>query len=223
MSTIAPPLPPRTPPAAIAPAVPAGPPVSGPLSEAHLRELAAADRRGAAIRRAGGVALFNGCAAATFAGGCLLWAIGSLLFGEWDVPGLVVGVGLAIAARNEFRGRRLLRRFEPRGPRLLGWNQIGLMVLVIGYCAYQVGVAVFGSNPYAEAIATEPMLAGSLGPLGDLYKTLAIAVYGAVAVGTALLQSLGAAYYFTRGRPMRAYLRETPDWVVRLRRHSMGA
>ena len=215
MSTIVPPSPPAAP-AVLQPAPPMPPPVAGtdagPLSPAHLQELAAADRRAAAIRRAGGVALFNGCAAAIVAGAGLLWAIGSLLFGEWDVPGLVVSVGLAVTARNEFRG-----------PRLLGWNQLGLMALIVGYCAYQIAVAAFGRNPYADAIAAEPMLTGSLGPLGELYKTLSIGLYGAVAAGAGLLQGLGAAYYFTRRRHVLAYLRETPDWVVQLQRHSAGA
>ena len=207
---------------------PAGPPViprsaAGPLSPEHLAELAQADQRARKVRKAGGVAMFNGCTVAFFAGGCLLFAAISPLFGELDVEALVMAAGLGVVAWNEFRGRRLIRRFDPRACRLLAWNQLGLMALVIGYCAWQIAGAVFGPHPYADAMAKEPMLAPTLGPIGDLYKTLTIALYGAVIAGTIVFQGLNAAYYFTRRKHVLAYLDETPRWVVEIQRCSSGA
>ena len=68
------------------------------------------------------------------------------LFGEFDVIGMVMGVGLALLAWNEFRGRAMLRRFELRGCGVLGRNQLGLMALVISYAAWMLGQALWGPN-----------------------------------------------------------------------------
>jgi len=197
-------------------------PADGPLSPEHLAELARAEQRARKVRKAGGVAMFNGCTIAFFAGGCLLFAAISPLFGELDVEALIMAAGLGVVAWNEFRGRRLIRRFDPRACRLLGWNQLGLMALLIGYCAWQIARALFGANPYADAISKEPMLGSTLGPIGDLYETLTIAVYGAVIAGTIVFQGLNALYYFTRRKHVLAYLNETPPWVVDLQRASTG-
>ncbi|MGB2820080.1 MAG: hypothetical protein WBF17_03805 [Phycisphaerae bacterium] len=196
---------------------------AGPLSPEHLAELAQADRRARKVRKAGGMAMFNGCTVAFFAGGCLLFAAISPLFGEVDVEALVMAAGLGVVAWNEFRGRRLIRRFDTRACRLLGWNQLGLMALLIGYCAWQIAGALFGPSPYADAMAREPMLASTLGPIGNLHKMLTIAIYGGVIAGTIVFQGLNAVYYFTRRKLLLAYLNETPPWVVEIQRCSSGA
>ena len=215
-------IPPTVLPPAPAPLPPvAADPVGGPLLPEHLQQLAQANQRAAKLRKAGGVALFNAVTVGIFAGASLLFALVSPLFGEWDLLALAMGLGFAAVAWNEFRGRKLIRGFDPRGPGVLGWNQLGLMGLLIGYCAWQIAKAWFGPNPYAEAIERGPMLASTLGPLGDLYKTLTIVVYGAVIAGTVLFQGLNALYYFTRRKHLVAYLDETPPWVVQLQRHSL--
>jgi xanthosine utilization system XapX-like protein len=197
-------------------------PASGPLSQEHLAELARAEQRARKVRKAGGVAMFNGCTVGFFAAASLLFAAVSPLFGELDIEALIMAAGLGVVAWNEFRGRRLIRRLDLRACPLLGWNQLGLMALLIGYCAWQIARALFGANPYADAISREPMLASMLGPLGDLYKTLTVAAYAAVIVGTAVFQGLNALYYFTRRKHLLAYLNETPPWVVDLQRASTG-
>lgn len=192
----------------------------GPLTQEHLRQLEQANRRAARIRKAAGVAAFNGWTIGFFAAGALLVAMVALPMGEIDGLSWVMAVGLGIVARNEFRGRGLLRRLDSHGPRLLGWNQLGLMVLLIAYCGWQIAAALLGPNPYAEAIAREPMLEPMLGNIGKLYANLTIAVYGGMIVGTLLFQGLTARYYFTRGKHLRAYLAETPEWVLQVQRRS---
>ena len=201
----------------------AGQPPAAVLSPEQLDQLAQAALRAKKVLKAGGVAMFNGCTAAFFAGCCLLFVGISALLGEVDAAGLVMGVALGLVAYHEFKGRRLLRRFDLRGPRLLGWNQVCLMVLLMGYCGWQIANACLRANPYTEAMEREPMLADTLGPIGELYLMLTLAVYGGVIVGTAVFQGLNAAYYFTRGRHLRAYLDETPDWIVEIQRRSAGA
>lgn len=211
------------------PAPPALPPpgpvaASGdrPLSPENLRQIEQANIRAKKIRKAGGVATFNGITLACFAGFSALFAIGSLLFGESYVVGTLMTGGLGLAAFNEFKGRRLLGGFDRRAPRLLGWNQLYLMALLIGYCTWMIADAYFGTSPYDDAIAAEPMLADMLGQWGDLELQLTLAVYGGVIAGTIVFQGLNAVYYFTRAKHLRAYLDETPDWVVDVQRRTAG-
>lgn len=205
----------------------AAPAPAGPLTAENLRQLAEADLRAKKLRSAGGVAMFNGIAIAIFSGFSLLCGLVELALDRFDISKLdwltfVMGIGLGVIAWNEFRGRRRLRQFDPRGPRVLGWNQIGLLGLIVAYSAWMMGVALLGPNPYAEIIRQEPLAANMLGNLGDLYTNISIAVYGALILGTLLFQGINALYYFTRASLLRRYLAETPAWVVELQRCQAG-
>ncbi len=164
----------------------------------------------------------NGCILAVFAGGSFLFVVAGALFGEFDVIGMVMGVGLALLAWNEFRGRAMLRRFELRGCGVLGWNQLGLMALVISYAAWMLGQALWGPNPYEEAMTRETMLTGPLGSIGQLYKTISLAVYGGLIAGTVIFQGINSLYYFTRRKHVKAYLCETPEWLVELHQRDVA-
>ncbi|HUS47628.1 MAG TPA: hypothetical protein VM098_05885, partial [Phycisphaerae bacterium] len=160
----------------------AGP--AAPLTPEHLSQLAQARLRAKKIRKAAAVAMTNGCILAVFSGGSFVFVAVGAMFGELDVTGLVMGVGLALVAWNEFRGRAMLRRYDVRACRVLGWNQLGLMALVIGYAAWMLGHAQWGSNPYAEAMPGETALSGPLGSMEQLYKTISLAIYGGLIAGT---------------------------------------
>ncbi len=103
----------------------------GPLSAAHLRELASARDRAKSIRKAARVAAFNGW---TTAGIAAL----SLPFVLYDPSSLILTVGLSIIAYNEFRGRKRLLKFDPTAATLLGWNQLGLLAMIIVYCLWSL-------------------------------------------------------------------------------------
>ncbi len=141
------------------------------------------------------VAAFNG------------WAIGisaalSLLFALASWTALAVGSGLAIVAWNELRGRKLLLRFDPRGPRLLGWNQLGLMGLVIAYSLWSIYI---GLTDATELDALLKELEPMTGSIGDLRTTVTFVVYGGVIISTIIYQGLNALYYFTRTKHLPAY------------------
>jgi len=192
-----------------------------------MRLIAEAELRGRKLRRAATVALLSGIALATFAGLSVLWTLGELAMdrfaiGLLDWQTLVIAAALGVAAWNEFRGRRMLRQFDPRGPRVLGFNQVGLGALLVVYALWMIAAVLLGPNPYAEIIAREPRAAGMLGGIGDLYRKLAIASYGAMIVATMLCQGLTAAYYFSRGAVLKQYLCETPAWLVELQRTTGG-
>jgi len=200
----------------------ASPSKAAPLTPEHMEQLARARLREKKIRRATAVAMVNGCILTVFSGCSFLFSAVGALFGGIDFVGLIMGVGLAVVAWNEFRGRGMLLRLEPRGCRVLGWNQLGLMVLVIGYAAWMLGRALWAPRPYAEAMVGEAALAGPLGAVDELYEMISIAIYGGLIVGTMIFQGINSLYYFTRRRHVEAYLRGTPEWIVELRRREAG-
>ena len=176
-----------------------------PLTLEQRLELSEANERARKFLGAARVATFNGWTIGVFA------AIG-LLFGIFSVTALVMGIGMGVVARNEFRGRTLLRQFDPLGPRLLGRNQLGFMGLIIVYCLWSMYQTV--SNPISEIAGLEAIAES----YGDLIKNATLAVYGVVIFVTALVQGLNARYYFARTQRVEDYLEETPSWVVEIQR-----
>lgn len=180
----------------------------GPLTAEQRQEFADAGRRASGLAFAGKIATLNG------------WSIGgfaaiTLVFGLFSLTALILGVGMAVVARNEFRGRALLRSFDPAGPRLLGLNQLGFMALIVLYCCWSIYQALYGSGLQLGQFA---QLEQILGDAEDLVTTLTLTLYGGVIVATVLFQGLNARYYWTRGRIIEEYLRDTPAWVVELHR-----
>jgi hypothetical protein len=181
----------------------------GPFADEHRHELALANERAKRIRKAAGVAAFNGWAAGIF-------AVCSAPFALFSIAGLVVTVGLSIVAYNEFRGRHRLLRFDSSSPALLGWNQIGLMTLIVVYCLWMLFVGLTGAGPFAAEIGANPELAearSTLDQFDGLYKALVVAFYGTVMALSVIFQGLNALYYFTRRKYVEAYVQETPEWV----------
>jgi hypothetical protein len=106
---------------------PPGEPDANPLSPDQLQALASARRRARKLSRTAGVARFSGWTMAIFAA---LTVAGSLC---GDVGALLVGIGLGVIAYHELRGAQLLRQFDQRGPRRLGYNQLALAGLLVAY------------------------------------------------------------------------------------------
>ena len=128
----------------------------------------------------------------------------------------MVFLALVGVAAVEFRGRSLLRRLEPSGPRLLAFNEILFGALIVGYCAWSLYSSLTGPNPYAEYIAAEPSLGTMLGDVDQLHRAVAWAVYGGTAVLTVPYQGCMAWYHFTRGKHLREYVEQTPQWVTKM-------
>jgi hypothetical protein len=143
-----------------------------------------------------------------------IWTIGSfavltILFGIFSLTALVLGIGLAVVTWYEYKGRELLRRFDPAGPRLLGRNQLGLMVLIIVYALWSMYLARTHPDP---GLAQMDQILG--GDTAGLVADLTVLVYLGVIAGTALFQGLLVRYYFKRIPMVEAYVRDTPDWVL---------
>lgn len=197
------------------PAMPATllPPVTDPpLSELHHRALAAARKRAEPVLRAARVASFNAWTTA-------ILTVASAPFALFSLAGLGIFVGLALVAWNEFRGRRLLLKFEPSGATLLGWNQLGLLALITTYCLWAIYANLWGSESIEDQLNANPELRaafGSLDGLTQLIQPIVLAFYGLVIALSAVFQGGNALYYFTRRKYVAKYVDETPAWVIDL-------
>jgi hypothetical protein len=185
-----------------------------PLSDSHHRELALAAQRSRSIQSAARVANFNAWTTA------ILAAL-SAPFALFSLAGIVVFVGLAVVAWNEFRGRRRMLDYDPAGASILGWNQVGLLALISVYCLWAIYSNLWGSGSIESQWRANPQLGaafGSLGGMSELVKPIILAFYGTVIALTAIFQGGNALYYFTRRKYLETYVRETPAWVIDLQR-----
>jgi len=176
------------------------------LSPEQRRTLEEARTRARKILSAGKVAAFN---AWTIGG----FAVLTILFGLRNPAVLALGIGMGVVARNEFRGRTMLRRFEAAGARLLGRNQLGLMGLIVAYCLWCI-YRVQTQPPDPEMQQLQDLA----GVGADLIRQLSLVLYGCVILATGLFQGLNARYYFKRMGMVETYLAETPPWVVDFQR-----
>lgn len=175
------------------------------LTPEQLATVEEARERAAPIHRAARVAAFNAWTLGIF-------AVLTALFGPTSPLLLALAMGMGLVARNEWRGRALLRRFDPAGPELLVRNQIGLLVLAVAYCAWQlVSIRVNADPQWAvlqELLGLEP---------GYIEGLMTTGYVAAILVAT-LFIGLNARYYHRRGPMIAAWLATTPDWVVGLLR-----
>jgi hypothetical protein len=197
-------------PASMPPPLPPAVVQRDPLSPADFEDLAQAGKRAAVLNRAIRIAHFNA------------WTLGilgglSILIGIFDLESLVMGIALVALAFNESRGQTLLQRFDLKGPRVLGWNQVGLMLLLVAYGAWKLIAFKTSANPYEKEIAATPELGHMLGPIVQMYGTISNWLYGSLIAIAVLYQGGNALYYFSREKHLQAYLRETPAWVIKLR------
>lgn len=176
------------------------------LSPEQRKALERARERARVFLKAGRVAAFN------------VWTLGvfatfTLLFGVTSPTALLLGGALATVAFFEHRGRIRLREFDPAGPRLLARNQLTLMAVIVVYALWRLWKTQTAPDPALQQM--DDLLGGDTAGLVQELTTL---VYVAVIALTVLFQGLMARYYKARVNMVRAYLQETPDWVVELQR-----
>lgn len=190
-----------------------------PLTAAHRLELTRARDRAKSIRKAAAVAAFNGWSSA-------IVAALSAPFAFFSLSGLVLTVGFAIIAYNEFRGRKRLLSFNPSAATLLGWNQLGLLAMLVVYCLW----TMYGSYNNTGAMTAElkgyadlDAALGTAGGFEGLYKQIVVWFYGGVIALSVLFQGGNALYYFTRRRHIEEFVAETPEWVRDVQRGTLPA
>ena len=184
---------------------------AGGCTPAQLEAISHARRQGRKITRAAGVAAFSGWTMAFF-------AFITLLTGLFSIVSLLLGVGLAVVAYFELRGSRRLRGLDDAAPFQLGFNQLGLGVLVILYCSWGIWHAVAGPSPYESYLAAGGDTAELVKPIDQMNRAILSAFYAMLLCISVIAQGCTAWYYFTRRRHMTAYLKNTPDWVIEMLR-----
>src|SRR5688572_15560261 len=123
------------------PAAPSSAPERSPLSEDHLRQLAAANFALRKIRRVASIARFDGWTVAVFA------AL-TALFGLTQPITLLIALVMAAIAAVELRGADKLQRLDLTAPRTLAINQLALAVLLILYAASRIYAELTGPGIY---------------------------------------------------------------------------
>ncbi|MFG0329281.1 MAG: hypothetical protein ACF8PN_05215 [Phycisphaerales bacterium] len=186
-----------------------------PLSPEQRATLREGERRSRQVLRACKIATFN---AWTLAIAAALTAPSAV----FSVGGAVVTAALVATCWNEFRGRKLLRRFEVAGARTLGWNQVILLALVLVYCGWKSYEAAYGPPPMASVVEAglDPSLVSDV---EHIARTLTVAVFVTVAFLSVIIQGLNAWYYFSRGSVVERYRRDTPGWILDLQRDRLGS
>jgi hypothetical protein len=188
---------------------------AAPPSPEHLRELELARTRSKKIRRAAGVAAFNGWTVGAFA------AL-SLMIGLFSLTSLLIGVALAVVAWNEFAGAKMLRRLDTRAPRRLALGQLGLCGVLITYALWSIYSFQTGPSPYEAALAAGGQATAIVGSIQQFEQAVTYAVYGGLIIGSILFQGGTAWYYSSREKYIRAYIAETPSWITELERAGAG-
>ncbi|HEY3393828.1 MAG TPA: hypothetical protein VGK58_14045 [Lacipirellulaceae bacterium] len=181
----------------------------GPLTAEHHRELALARQRSKSIRKAARVAGFNGWATA-------IVAALSAPFALFSLSGALVFIAVSVVAYNEFRGRKRLLQFDQRAAAFLGWNQIGLLAIIVGYSLWAIHTNLNQASSVSaqlEAYAELDSALGSMGEFETLAKQIVLLFYGSVIVISVVFQGLNAIYYFSRRAAIDSYVRDTPKWV----------
>ncbi|MGA2496131.1 MAG: hypothetical protein ABSH20_00230 [Tepidisphaeraceae bacterium] len=191
------------------PPLPSSSPPPPALSAEHLRQLAAARASAGKIRRAISIARFDGGTIAAF-------AVLTLLFGIASPVSLILALGMGTVAFVELRAARQLRRLDPAAIRTLAFNQLALGALLILYALVSLYMQYTGPGIYADAAASDPALADALKPFESLSRTLSLAVYALVIVIAIFAQGGLSLFYFSRARHLRAYLAQTPPWIIHL-------
>lgn len=191
---------------------PVSPPTSAssPLSPEHLQQLSEAKRRAKKVRRAASVAALSGWSMLVFAMISLAFAI----FSDWSA--WAVGIGLLLVALNELRGSSMLRKADPAGAKVLGWNQIVLATLLVAYSTWSLATAL-RQPPSNSMPSGDPQLDALA---ASITSTVTYGLYGSMAVLGLLLPGLTSLYYFSRIHVVRTFLADTPEWIVEIMRRS---
>jgi hypothetical protein len=184
---------------------------ASPLSPEHIHALHYAQAGSRKIRRAVGVARFDGWSIAVFAALTFLFGIGS----AW---GIIMGLGMGAIAAVELHSANRLQQLDPRALRRLSINQLVLAAVLIIYALWQIGAEYTGHGTYAQLVSSDPQLASLDAPIESLTRLATLAAYGGVIAIAIFGQGGLALYYHMRRKHLTAYLAQTPPWIIEMQR-----
>jgi hypothetical protein len=123
----------------------------------------------------------------------------------------------------EVKGGARLQKLDARAASVLGWNQLVLGSLLLGYAVWRLVSLRHGglSAEVSAALGTagaDPEVKKMLGGVEELAQQVMVWVYLAVGAVAVLGPGMLAWYYFSRGRHVKQYLERTPGWIVEMQR-----
>ncbi|HEV8290375.1 MAG TPA: hypothetical protein VGP94_00560 [Tepidisphaeraceae bacterium] len=176
------------------------------LTPQQLRELTDARVAHKYVRRAIAVATFDGWTVAAF-------AIANCLCGLADLPSMIIGLALGGVAYVEIRGASQLRRLDLSAPRRLGFNQILLGTLLVVYAIWQIYEHLHGPARFAEITQADARVGKRF---EDMFRSLAVAIYGCLIIFAIVAQGGAALFYFTREKYLKDYRQRTAAWILQM-------
>ena len=190
-------------------------PIGGPgLSPEQLQQIADARMRAKKIRKGVSVALFDGWTIAIFAGL-------TLLSGLFSLVGLLLGLGMAIAAYVELTNAKRLKQLDPNAARTLAWNQVFLGSILFLYAVHSLWSIFSGHGVMQSELAKYPELSQFAGDMEQLTKAIGLLIYGTLIAVAIFGQGGTALFYLSRHKHVETYLRETPRWILDAQRAGM--
>jgi hypothetical protein len=190
--------------------------VAGPvqLSPEHFAELQAAGLAGRRIRRAARVAAVDGWTIVVF--GAL-----TMLVGIGDVSTMAIGGVMVVIGAVEVRGGARLKKLDAGAGRVLGWNQVALGALLLGYAVWRLVALRRGDGGVSALLGTagaDPDVKAMLGSVEELARQVMWWTYVTLAMVAVAGPGALAWYYFSRAKHVRAYVERTPGWIVEMQR-----
>src|SRR4051812_829676 len=195
------------------PPIPYATPVARPnvLSQSQVAELLGARNRAAKLRRAGNVAKFDAWMIAIF-------ATLTALTGIFSASSLLLAGAMGYVAWREFRGAAQLRKLDPTAAKALATNQLVLAGALIVYSLWQGYASYTSHESLTGSTGGDAQLTQMLGPIDELMKLLTVSVYGLLIFIAIFVQGGTALYYKSREKYLKAYVTQTPPWILELQR-----
>lgn len=183
-----------------------------PFQEEHYLIMQQATARHKVIKRMAWISLLS--AASILVMAALSLPLLVFDFGGWS---LLVVVTLWTVGLVEYRGHKRLRLADPTSScRMLGFNQLAFLTVIIIYCLGQLLSPPQLSQNSEEMKQLMALDRGMAMQMSHLTTTLTYSVYSAVIVLSIVFQGGLALYYFNRRKTIEAYVRDTPDWARRM-------
>ena len=142
----------------------------------------------------------------------------TLMLGWYDIPSIIIGLGMATIAFIELRGASRLAALDASALGTLALNQLVFALLLFSYGGFQFWKSLYGESAYVQAIESTPELKDMLGDVETIVRTILCVAYGALMVVAVACQGGLAMYYLSRRKVVREYLAATPPWVVAVQR-----
>ena len=178
------------------------------------------------VRRAASIAGLNAISFTIFAVASAQLMMATMFSGGITIAAVTITVTLGLVAWYEFRGRKMLKQLDVAACRLLGWNQLALLGVLVAYCSWSIVWGYLYPSSLAEGLAEHPELLEPYSEqdrrdlmelveiVEEFWPTLIAVIYGTIIFLSVIYQGWNAWYYFSRKRfveECRAMEIETPQ------------